>query len=859
MSNTFVMMNVLIKGTAAAIQSALATLDSKTYELKKFTYNPKKVDPTDSTIVKVGLIFKEIYKGAISKDEIPFASLQDIKFIGMGNGSDEENSRSDGTYVFYKDFGETRVSECYQFTRVSPFKEEFDGQGDVLDKVHHSFMDHTWQYRFLNYSCGEYDPYAFNGKKDKALIKKWKSDETDAIKKEAQNITIGGMDDIAFSYEAIDGVSPAFYEGIYDGKDFVVSPDETVNVSVKGTDFVVAIKTEKKIKTLLKKFKKAVAGKDVGRILYDPFDVAKGKYEENGEDGYGQQIYRVLDEAETLENVQIAHRASVFAKVNELLKDENAAVSIVNAAPKKKDGTFTRRRVTQIASLFCMEEDTSMYMLCAVAKSDTELVVEIRQIATIDLKKTKADVISATNLFKESAGDNGHTSKQNAKAKAQSKPAKKGKPSKAKATDTIIKNKRFVLCNNKSHQEAVDEIKDYIIANGGIIIDKASAIKDIDYAITFPVRSDDAKLEKCIELQKKGQNISFIEWSTFWYLVFPEKGENTKRFRRNAVKDFYASSGEWGEKSQEIISWSLEDTYRTFWDLAEPKYMEMHGAEPISRFLDLVKEKEEPLVAQGICSPYYFIRVLKEYRQMIAAPSFNRYEITRGVLDEYINSRFTEKQLSLAEKDAELINNGGRECYPNEYPYNTTIMLGNYPQGPKGELQPIEWVIQHTRFDEMLLLSSKALECKPYHSTRESITWEKSSIREWLNTDFFDLAFSEEEKTRIIQTDLLNESPAWTRSGGENTKDHVFLLSEDEVRFIQQVKKGQLNASETKFASSITKSRKKYCRWWLRDVDSDQTNARLFFDDGGFSPFNIEPVDSTSVLIRPAIWIRIAK
>ena len=279
-------------------------------------------------------------------------------------------------------------------------KEEFEGQGDVLDKVHHSFLDHTWQYRFLDYSCGEYDLYAFNGRKDKAIIKKWKSDEMADAKKEEKNIAIGGMDDVAFSYKTIDGVSPAFYEGVYDGKDFVVSPDETVNVNVNGTDFVITIKTEKKVKSLLKKFKKAVAGKDVDRPLYDPLDVAKGKYEENGEDGYGQLMYRVLDGAETLENVQIAHRASIFAKVNELLRDEKVAASIVEAAPKKKNGTFALRRVTQIASLFCMEDDTSMYVLCAVAKKDTETIIEVRQIATVDLEKTETDVISSTNLFR---------------------------------------------------------------------------------------------------------------------------------------------------------------------------------------------------------------------------------------------------------------------------------------------------------------------------------------------------------------------------------------------------------------------------------------------------------------------------
>ena len=41
-----------------------------------------------------------------------------------------------------------------------------------------------------------------------------------------------------------------------------------------------------------------------------------------------------------------------------------------------------------------------MFVLCAVAKKDTETIIEIRQIATVDLEKTEADVISSTNLFR---------------------------------------------------------------------------------------------------------------------------------------------------------------------------------------------------------------------------------------------------------------------------------------------------------------------------------------------------------------------------------------------------------------------------------------------------------------------------
>lgn len=395
---TFILMNALIKGPAVSIQTALSKLDSNSYELIEFTYNHKNVDVNDTAIVKAGVVFREIYEGVISSDEIPFASIPEIKFIGLANGCD--GSRSDGSYVFYKDFGEVGVSTCYKFSPISPFKEEFDAQDDVLNNVHRSFMDHAWQYRYEDYSCGEYCPWSFNSKKDKTLIAKWKSDEQDNTKKESIDVTIGGMDDVAFSYKHIDGISPSFYEGIHNGKDFVVNPDETVNIEVGGTTFVLTIKTEKKMNSLLKKFKKALTGKDVGRPIYDPIDVVSGKYELCGSNEYGQDAYTVLDGAKTLETIQIAHRAALFAKVNELIRSEKAAAYIVQAAPKKKNGTFALKRVTQIASLFCMEDDASMYVLCAVAKKDTELLIEARQIASVDMEKTYADVLTTSNLFK---------------------------------------------------------------------------------------------------------------------------------------------------------------------------------------------------------------------------------------------------------------------------------------------------------------------------------------------------------------------------------------------------------------------------------------------------------------------------
>ena len=74
--------------------------------------------------------------------------------------------------------------------------------------------------------------------------------------------------------------------------------------------------------------------------------------------------------------------------------------TVPTAAPRKKNGTLYAKRVTQIATLPVMEQDTSMYVFCAVAKGDADLLVEIRKMQTPTLEKAENDVLSQTDLFR---------------------------------------------------------------------------------------------------------------------------------------------------------------------------------------------------------------------------------------------------------------------------------------------------------------------------------------------------------------------------------------------------------------------------------------------------------------------------
>ena len=104
------------------------------------------------------------------------------------------------------------------------------------------------------------------------------------------------------------------------------------------------------------------------------------------------------------------------------------------------------------------------------------------------------------------------------------------------------------------------------------------------------------------------------------------------------------------------------------------------------------------------------------------------------------------------------------------------VTLGNY----YGE---IEWLVLDVKDDNLLLITLDCIDALPYNNERKKLTWENSDIRKWLNEDFIETAFSEEEKDLILTTEL--ENPDNKRFGGaiggNITEDKIFFLSHDEV------------------------------------------------------------------------------
>ena len=128
-------------------------------------------------------------------------------------------------------------------------------------------------------------------------------------------------------------------------------------------------------------------------------------------------------------------------------------------------------------------------------------------------------------------------------------------------------------------------------------------------------------------------------------------------------------------------------------------------------------------------------------------------------------------------------------------------------QGPYYYIEPVKWRVLSNENGQLFLLSDQNLDVFQYHTDWESVTWETSTMRSWLNgygasentggdsgidytsDNFINTAFSSEEKGAIAQTYVYNATqsdgnsnpnPSYGTSGGKDTTDKIFLLSIEE-------------------------------------------------------------------------------
>lgn len=194
------------------------------------------------------------------------------------------------------------------------------------------------------------------------------------------------------------------------------------------------------------------------------------------------------------------------------------------------------------------------------------------------------------------------------------------------------------------------------------------------------------------------------------------------------------------------------------------------------------------------------------------------------------------------------------------------VTLGHYEQdGNTGNgPEPIEWIILDMKEGRCLLLSRYALDVMPYHTESAGVTWERCSLRSWLNGEFLDSAFTGDERSAILLTDVDNGADqgfsAYSTSGGNPTEDKVFLLSWEEADLYMPGNTAKLCPATTWAvlrgawtSRSYTADGSPACAWWLRSPGFEQHEAIR----AGNIAYRTDDVSAAYNCVRPALWLNL--
>ena len=183
------------------------------------------------------------------------------------------------------------------------------------------------------------------------------------------------------------------------------------------------------------------------------------------------------------------------------------------------------------------------------------------------------------------------------------------------------------------------------------------------------------------------------------------------------------------------------------------------------------------------------------------------------------------------------------------------VIFGKYEQdgNTSNGKEEIEWLVLDRRDNKLLVISKYILDVQPYNTDDPYNTWETSTLRKWLNSDFINAAFTAGEKAMIPTVTVeAHKNPDNNNNPGNATQDQVFLLSVTEAnKYFSSNSERQCKLTAYAFGDGWTEDNS-YFLWVLRSPASYSAGARVSeygrTDDGGIYYGSYAPV-------RPAMWI----
>lgn len=190
------------------------------------------------------------------------------------------------------------------------------------------------------------------------------------------------------------------------------------------------------------------------------------------------------------------------------------------------------------------------------------------------------------------------------------------------------------------------------------------------------------------------------------------------------------------------------------------------------------------------------------------------------------------------------------------------VCFGSYYQENGEEKTPIEWIVLRKKEDDntLTLISKNVLDVVPFDTTKKQVKWGSSTVRQWLNNEFLNTAFTLEEQAKIVEKEAQTGENSQYGTEGEKPGpvDKICLFADIGVKkfFSTSTDRVVKPTPYAKAKGAICDSAEGNCYWWLRTPGFNQQYVCVVDMLGNINMFG-EPALADFVGIRPFIWIKL--
>ncbi|MDR1336232.1 MAG: Ig domain-containing protein [Tannerella sp.] len=179
-------------------------------------------------------------------------------------------------------------------------------------------------------------------------------------------------------------------------------------------------------------------------------------------------------------------------------------------------------------------------------------------------------------------------------------------------------------------------------------------------------------------------------------------------------------------------------------------------------------------------------------------------------------------------------------------------------------VQPVKWNVMAIDAQGILLVAAENLDVQPYHNSTGSVSWDASSLKAWLKSNFLEGNtatpsptdyFSGVERSAVVASSVPNPTVGPADGDGVTTTDKVFLLSADEVEALFATN-SEREGYNSVYAASYENTSDPHISpdtWWTRTHSTSlfPGYATYVEEDGAVERDGLK--NTTPVAVRPAL------